>query len=114
MLKIIIALVILVPSIVGSVSLTKAVSSGRPALGVSWTAPQSDRTIIRYQVQYRIASYSSWSTKNVTSTSTYLENLTAGTRYQVQVRAVSDIGAGVYSNVSILQTYSGLLLYIVL
>ena len=35
----------------------------------------------------------------MTSTSTTLENLSAGTGYQVQVRAVSDVGAGPYSDV---------------
>ena len=35
----------------------------------------------------------------MTSTSTTLENLPAGTSYQVQVRAVSDVGAGPYSDV---------------
>ena len=35
----------------------------------------------------------------MTSTSTTLENLPAGTNYQVQVRAVSDVGAGPYSDV---------------
>ena len=35
----------------------------------------------------------------MTSRSTTLENLPAGTSYQVQVRAVSDVGAGPYSDV---------------
>ena len=35
----------------------------------------------------------------MTSRSTTLENLPAGTGYQVQVRAVSDVGAGPYSDV---------------
>ena len=35
----------------------------------------------------------------MTSRSTTLENLSAGTGYQVQVRAVSDLGAGPYSDV---------------
>ena len=35
----------------------------------------------------------------MTSRSTTLENLSAGTGYQVQVRAVSDVGAGPYSDV---------------
>ena len=100
----------IVPSRVGSMSLTKAVRSGRPALSVSWTAPQSDRTIIRYQVRYRIAYYVTWSTKDVTSTSTYLERLTAGTSYHVQVRAVSDVGSGAFSSLRTLGTFRGLYL----
>ena len=43
----------------------------------------------------------------MTSTSTTLENLLAGTRYQVQVRAVSDVGVGPYSDVGTLTTYRG-------
>ena len=35
----------------------------------------------------------------MTSRSTTLENRPAGTSYQVQVRAVSDVGAGPYSDV---------------
>ena len=66
---------------------------------MTWTAPQSDRTITKYQVQYRRSGTTSWSTKDVTSTSTTLENLSAGTSYQVQVRAFSDVGAGPYSDV---------------
>ena len=89
----------IVPSKVGRLTLTKTARSGRPALTVTWTAPQSDRPITKYQVQYRRSGTTSWSTKDVTSRSTTLENLPAGTGYQVQVRAVSDVGAGPYSDV---------------
>ena len=44
----------------------------------------------------------------MTSTSTTLENLSAGTRYEVQVRAISDGGAGPYSNVGTNTTYRGI------
>ena len=43
---------------------------------------------------------------NVMSTSTTLENLSAGTSYQVQVRAVSDVGVGIFSEIRI-TTYGG-------
>ena len=66
---------------------------------MTWNAPQSDRTITKYQVQYRRSGTTSWNTKDVTSTSTTLEYLSAGTSYQVQVRAVSDVGGGPYSDV---------------
>ena len=89
----------IVPSKVGPLSLTKAARSGRPALTVTWTAPQSDRPITKYQVQYRRSGTTSWIRKDVTSRSTTLESLSAGTNYQVQVRAVSDVGAGPYSDV---------------
>ena len=38
-----------------------------------------------------------------------LENLSPGTNYQVQVRAVSDVGSGPFSDVRMLLTYRGLL-----
>ena len=97
-----------VPSQIGPPVLTKAASSGRPALGVTWTAPSSERTITKYQVQYRRSGRTSWSTKDVTSPSTTLENLSAGTSYQVQVRAVSDVGAGPYSQTRTKTTYRGM------
>ena len=88
----------IVPLKVGRPTLTKGARSGRPALTVTWTAPWSDRPITKYQVQYRRSGATSWITKDVTSRFTTLENLTAGTRFQVQVRAVSDIGTGPYSD----------------
>ena len=96
-----------VPSQVSPPNLIKAVSSGRPALIVTWTALAGEHPNIRYQVQYRISGSTSWSTKDVTSTSTTLENLSAGTSYQVQVRAVSDIGDGPYSPMRTITTYQG-------
>ena len=89
-------------------TLPKTARSGRPALIVTWTAPQSDRPITKYQVQYRRSGTTSWSTKDVTSTSTTLENLPAGTGYQVRVRAVSDVGTGPYSDVRTIITYRGM------
>ena len=44
----------------------------------------------------------------MTSRSTTLENLPAGTSYQVQVRAVSDVGAGPYSDVGTHSTFGGM------
>ena len=97
-----------VPSQVGPPVLTKAASSGRPALGVTWTAPSSERTITKYQVHHRIRGSTSWSTKDVTSPPTTMEGLSAGTSYQVQVRAVSDVGAGQYSQTSTKTTFRGM------
>ena len=87
--------------------LTKAVSSGRPALRVTWTAPSSDHLITEYQVQYIMSGSISFRKKNVTSTSTTLENLSAATSYQVRVRAFSDIGSGPYSEIRNSTTYQG-------
>ena len=75
---------------------------------MTWTAPQSDRLITKYQVQYRRSGATSWSTEDVTSRSTTLENLSAGTRYQVRVRAVSDVGTGPYSDVRTQITHRGM------
>ena len=97
-----------VPSQVGPPVLTKAASSGRPALRVTWTAPFSERPITEYQVQYKRSSSTSWIPKNVTSTSITLEDLSAGTSHQVQVRAVSDVGAGQYSSIRTITTYQGM------
>ena len=97
----------IVPQKVGPLVLTKAVRSGRPALAVTWTAPQSDRPITKYQVQYRRTGTTSWSTRDVTTRSVTLVNLSLGTSYQVQVRAVSDVGSGTFSDVSVLSTYRG-------
>ena len=44
----------------------------------------------------------------MTSRSTTLENLPAGTSYQVRVRAVSDVGAGPYSDVGTQVTPRGM------
>ena len=75
---------------------------------MSWTAPQSERPITKYQVRYRRSGATRWSTKDVTSRSTTLENLSAQTSYQVQVRAVSDVGTGPYSDVRTLNTHRGM------
>ena len=97
-----------VPSQVGRPVLTKAASSDRPTIKVTWTEPSSERPIAKYQVQHRRSGSNSWIPKDVTSTSTTLENLSAGTSYQVQVRAVSDVGAGQFSPIRTITTYQGL------
>ena len=97
-----------VPSQVGPPVLTKAASSGRPGLRVTWTAPSSERPITKYQVLYRRSGSTSWSTKDVTSPPTTLEGLSAGTGYQVRVRAVSDVGAGPFSETRTMTTSKGI------
>ena len=99
-----------VPQKVGPLVLTKALRSGRPALTVTWTTPQSERPITKYQVQYRRTGTTSWSTRDLRTRSFTLESLSPGTSYQVQVRAVSDVGSGPFSDVSVLSTYRGKLL----
>ena len=75
---------------------------------VTWTTPQSDVSISQYQVQYRRSETTSWSSAAPVSgstTSTYLEELVAGSEYQVRVRAVSVIGNGTWSEVQSETTY---------
>ena len=78
---------------------------------VTWTIPQSDVSISQYQVQYRRfgtgnTSWSSAAPVSGSTTSTYLEELVAGLRYLIRVRAVSDIGNGMWSELQFEQTYS--------
>ena len=97
----------IVPSQV-TVAVSKAISSGRPALRVTWTTPQSDVPISQYQVQYKKRS-TDWRTADPVSpgstTSTLLEALDAGTVYEVRIRAVSAIGNGTWSRVESEATY---------
>ena len=90
------------------VALSNARRSGKPALRVTWTAPQSDVTISQYQVQYKKRS-TDWRTAMSVSpgsnTSTLLEALDAGTVYEVHIRAVSAIGSGIWSRVESETTY---------
>ena len=82
------------------VAVSKAIRSGRPALRVTWTTPQSDVPISQYQVEYR-RSGTNWRAASPVSpgstTSTLLEVLDAGTVYEVRIRAVSVIGNGLWS-----------------
>ena len=101
-------LTVTVPSQVTGVTVSKAVRSGRSALRVTWTTPQSDVSISQYQVQYRRSGTTSWSsaaTVSGSTTSTYHEELVAGSEYQVRVRAVSAIGRGTWSAVQEETTY---------
>ena len=98
-----------VPSQVTVVSVSKAIRSGKPALSVTWTAPQSDASISQYQVEYR-RSGTNWRAASTVSpgstTSTLLEALDAGTVYEVRIRAVSAIGNGRWSREESETTYN--------
>ena len=87
---------------------SKAIHSGKPALSVTWTAPESDVTISEYQVQCKKRS-TDWKAANLSSpgsaTSTLLETLDAGIVYEVRIRAVSAIGNGPWSRVVSETTY---------
>jgi hypothetical protein len=97
-----------VPAQIDTLGLNKSIRSGKPALRVSWTTPSSEASILSYQVRYRAVYRPSWTTKTSISTlnSTYLENLSPGTSYEIQVRAVSSVGSGAYSTVQKLPTYA--------
>ena len=90
------------------VAVSRATRLGKPALSVTWTAPQSDVTISQYQVQYKKHS-TDWRTANSVSpgsaTSTLLVALDGGTVYEVRIRAVSAIGNGTWSRVELETTY---------
>ena len=90
------------PSQVTGVSLSKVMRMGRPLLIVTWTTPQSDVNISRYEVQYRRNGTTSWGSEAVISgsppaTSAILTGLDAGTEYNVRVRAVSAAADGEWS-----------------
>ena len=84
------------------VSVTKSVEKENFTLIVSWTTPQSELPITEYEVEYRRSGTTSWinSTRLSVSppaSSTILTGLDAGVEYIVRVRAVSEIGAGGWS-----------------
>ena len=91
-----------VPSQVTGLSLSKAVSSKLSALLANWTIPQSDEPISKYILQYRIHGTTFWNSQYTISPPrnyAILTGLTAGTEYDVRVRAVSAVGDGNWSAV---------------
>ena len=93
------------------VTLSREVRSGAPALRVTWTAPQSDMVIIHYHVRHRKRSIKDWTTSTVSGspppTVTYLEGLSLGVTYEVQLQAESAIGLGNFSEVQTATAYDG-------
>ena len=93
------------------VTLSREVRSGAPALRVSWTAPQSDMAITHYHVRHRKSSVKDWTTNTVSgsppSTVTYLEGLSLGVTYEVQLQAESAIGVGTFSEIQTATAYDG-------
>ena len=71
-------------------------------LDVSWTAPTmtGKPAIDDYDVQYRQTGDTDWTDASFTgtTTTTTLSSLTAGKKYDVQVRAVNDEGNGAWSD----------------
>lgn len=78
---------------------------------VTWTAPQSDMAIIRYQVRYGKRGIKGWDTHTVSGspppTVTYLEGLSLGVTYDVRLQAESAIGLGNFSEVQTATAYDG-------
>ena len=85
-----------------NIKINQRVSNRRINLQVTWNQPASDRTIQRYEVQYRKQGVSSWTsvTPNPTTRQTTIRNVDRGSVYNVQVRAVSDVGSGQWRSVT--------------
>ena len=110
-LHLVILIKYIVPGQVAGVALSREVRSGAPALRVTWTAPQSDTAITHYHVRHRKMGIKYWTTSTVSSsplsTATYLEGLSLGVTYEVQLQAESAIGLGSFSEVQTATTYDG-------
>ena len=79
---------------------TLTVTAGNASLQVAWVAPSAgDRPITHYDLQYRAGTSGDWTlVEDITLTSYTITGLTNGTSYQVQVRAVSEVGDGAWSD----------------
>ena len=93
------------------VALSRVVRSGAPALKVTWTTPQSDTAITHYRVRHRKSSMKDWTSRTVSGspppTVTYLEGLSLGAAYEVQLQAESAIGPGNFSEVQTATAFDG-------
>ena len=96
------------PSRISNITLTKRVNNG-PALEVNWAIPQTDLAIFQYTVQYKIRGTTEWDSVTIRGspplTTTILNELYAGTEYNVRVQAVSVAGDGMWSAVQTKRTY---------
>ena len=91
------------------VSAVPGVISGRPIINITWSTPQSDKPIAKYNLQYRKATASNWTavTLGPSETLAVLSSLDRGTLYNVQVRAVSIVGSGPFSDLQQVTTHNG-------
>jgi Pregnancy-associated plasma protein-A/Secretion system C-terminal sorting domain/Bacterial pre-peptidase C-terminal domain/Fibronectin type III domain len=62
---------------------------------VSWSAATG---AVSYNLQYKLASASTWTTVNTASTSSALSGLASGTAYNAQVQTVCSTGSSAYSS----------------
>ena len=95
----------------GAPAITGPITSGTGSLTVSWAAPGDTGTaeITSYDLRYIESASSDKADANWTvvegawtsgSLSYTIEGLTAGTQYEIQVRAVNSVGAGAWSVIS--------------
>ena len=104
--------VLLAPSQIINVTVSKDVREGKPILRVTWTAPQSDVNISRYRVWYKRNGTTLWSSQVTVTppvTTAILDKVNAllpGTAYNVRVRAESAAGDGEWSEVHTEATYN--------
>ena len=89
------------PPVAPSAPSVTATAGSTTSLDVSWSAPANagKPNIASYDLQYRVGSTGSFTNgpQNVTGTSTTITGLTAGTAYEVQVRATNAEGDGPWS-----------------
>lgn len=98
-----------VPAKMSSVSAVPGVRSGRPIIQITWNPPQSDKPIAKYFLQYRKTTTSVWTavTLDSSDTSTILNGLDRGMAYYIQMRAISVVGSGPFSDLLHITTYNG-------
>ena len=94
-----------------NIKINQTVSNGIINLQVTWNKSTSDRPIQQhYEVQYKIQGVSSWTsvTPNPTTKQATIRNVDKGSVYNVQVRAVADVGFGQWRNGTSQMTYRGM------
>jgi hypothetical protein len=87
-----------IPEQISAISIEISESgSNHLSLTVTWSAPQSDVLITRYEGNHRTLPSGSWTGAFSTQTRQHIyRNLLTGKRYAFRVRAVSPIGEGLY------------------
>ena len=78
-----------------------ATAGSSTSLDVSWTAPDNvgKPPITSYDLRYRVSGAGDWTDgpQGATGTGVAIDELTANTEYNVQVRAINDEGDGAWS-----------------
>ena len=92
--------------------------NGKVSMMVTWTAPRSYANIAMYYVQYKKNGITFWSSQTVVAgspppTCSQLKGLSAGTLYDVRVKALSTAGHGPWSAAQTGRTYSGKCVFII-